>query len=465
VSIDTDLTVSIPFSSRYQVELISKDFDNALLHLPPSPGTAPGTAADNGYGLAVDLGTTTIGLSLCALDPPRILASAAIRNPQVMVGLDVISRICAVQTRPGSLHLQQRLAVSAIEQVARQLLRAAAIPVNRVSSLVVVGNPTMIHLLLGEDPTSLGQAPYTPAFTEARSLPARQLGFSFPASTTIHCPGLLSGFLGSDILASALAVDLAGYPEGTLLIDMGTNGELLLKGKTGFFATSCATGPAFEGSNLTCGMPAMSGAIENISLRDHGRTIETSVITREGRTTSPEGICGSGVISAVAAFLKEKIILPSGAFSPACRLPALRRDRRPTEFVIVPGEDSGLQRSLVITQTDIRAIQLAKGALSSGIDMLCRQAGINRPHKILVAGAMGSHLSISDCMMLGLFGPPTPAEAITAVGNTAGLGAIRLLIDQGAATELIRLSNATTIKNVSDWEGFQSSFVRAMSFP
>jgi uncharacterized 2Fe-2S/4Fe-4S cluster protein (DUF4445 family) len=463
VTVDQDLEVTIPPASRYPMETGSKSLDERALRDFLVAGDRTGRTAASGYGLAVDLGTTTIGLYLCDLAARQVLAGTAIRNPQVSIGLDVISRISAVRGTAGKLALLQKMAVSAIETGARSLLQSAAVPVACLHRLVVVGNPTMIHLLLGKDPSRLGQSPYAPAFTSARTMPARRLGFSLAESTTVHTPPLLSAFLGSDILASALAIDLAGRPEGTLLIDMGTNGELLLKGKTGCIATSCATGPAFEGSNLTCGMPAIPGAIDHIRLSDREQTIEASVISREGRLTAAEGICGSGAISGLAAFLRAGIVLPSGAFNPNCRHPALRRDRTPAEFVIVPGDDD--RSAVTISQHDIRAVQLAKGALSCGVDMLCRHAAIKDPETILVAGAMGAHIAMNDCRDLGLFGAVASAETLIPVGNTAGLGAVMLLMGEGATEQLDRLLGATTVKNLSDWSDFQTSFVNRLTFP
>ncbi len=463
VTVDQDLAVTIPPASRYPIETGSKALDEGALRDFLIAGDKSGRTASNGYGLAVDLGTTTIGLYLCDLAAGQVLAGTAIHNPQVSVGLDVISRISAVRGKTEKLALLQKMAVSAIDTGARSLLRSSAVPVTGLHRLVVVGNPTMIHLLLGEDPSSLGQAPYAPAFTSARSIAAHRLGFSLAESTTVHTPPLLSGFLGSDILASALAIDLAGRPEGTLLIDMGTNGELLLKGKAGCVATSCATGPALEGSNLTCGMPAIPGAIETIRLSGREQTVETSVISRQDRPAPAEGICGSGAISGLAAFLRAGIVLPSGAFNPDCRHPALRRDRTPAEFVIVPGDDD--RSAVTISQHDIRAVQLAKGALSCGVDMLCRHGAIKNPETILVAGAMGTHIAMNDCIDLGLFGGFASAETLIPAGNTAGLGAIMLLMDVRATGKIDRLLGATTVKNLSDWSDFQASFVNRLTFP
>ncbi len=463
--ITTDLTITIPDRSRYKFELFEKSIDDLRLQQNLAKNTLSARHIETGYAIAVDLGTTTIGVYLCDLSTNRVCLSSAIRNPQVILGLDVISRISAINCDPDKLSILQRMVVRAVEQITQSLFHSARISIRQLNAMVVVGNPTMIHILQGVNPSSIGYAPYSPSFTEARDIPARQLGFTFPESVKVQSPPLLSGFLGSDILAAALAVDFVEQAEGTLLIDMGTNGEVMLKTKDGAIATSCATGPAFEGSNITCGMPAMSGAICDVRLRNNGTKLETKVISRNGNQVAPEGICGSGLVSAIAEFLRTGIIVPSGAFNPSCELASLRRDKVPAEFVIADKTQTQTDIALTITQKDIRSVQLAKGALSAGITMLCQHAGFDRPHRIYLAGAFGNFLNISDCLAIGLFGDFDNENKIDIVGNSAGTGAVQLLLDNNARQTVEQLFQLTDVITAADWSNFQTCFVDSINFP
>ena len=244
VKIKSDMTVEIPDSSRFIPEVVAKPatqqlLDEALAAIGNSQSTL------KGYGLAVDLGTTTIGVYLCDLSRLKVAASVAIRNPQALLGADVISRISAVMMDRRNLSRLQQMAVGGIEAAVRSLFDTAHISPEENSRMTIVGNSTMIHLILGVDPTSIGISPYHPKFTEERKVSAQEIGFHFNPAITVYTPPLISGFLGADILAAAYSVRFFDQPPGTLLVDMGTNGELMLKGSEGITATSCATGPAF----------------------------------------------------------------------------------------------------------------------------------------------------------------------------------------------------------------------------
>jgi len=464
VKIESDMTVEIPDSSRFIPEVVAKPATQQLLDEALAV-LGNGKSTLNGYGLAVDLGTTTIGVYLCDLSGLKVAASIAIRNPQALLGADVISRISAVMMDQRNLPRLQQMAVGGIEAAVRSLCETGHISPEVISRMTIVGNSTMIHLILGEDPSSIGTSPYQPKFTEERKVRAQEIGFHFNPTITVYTPPLISGFLGSDILSAAYAVRFFDQPSGTLLVDMGTNGELLLKGSKGITATSCATGPAFEGANIHHGMQAAPGAVDAVKLDNHSGEIKISIIkNNKGLTVKPSGICGSGILSTVAEFIRSKVVLEDGAFNPQGTHPGLKFDKgKLKEFVIASGEATATGHDLTVTQKDIRSIQLAKSALTSGIKMICEKAGIKRPQKILLAGAFGNYMDLDDCYTIGLLAEVGPKD-IKAIGNAAGVGAVLTLFDPASIAELKELARLAKVFNLSANPEFQDIFIKNLNF-
>lgn len=445
--IEGDLTVEIPGSSLVVPEVTSKPAlaDEQLAGLQ---------ASESGYALAVDLGTTTMAIYLCDLAGVRIAASLSVRNPQFTFGPDVISRIASTTGNRRNLERLQRMAVRAVEWGVGSLLDDCKVAPDAVVRIVVVGNPAMLHLFLGEDPGSLGVSPFRPAFTEPRTVAAKSLGFAFDAEV-VSLP-LVSGFVGSDIVAAALATSLPEAEAGTMLVDIGTNGEIMLRGESKILATSCATGPAFEGATLSHGMPAVSGAIEAVRIDPGSGRAECRLVQHDPqRPREASGICGSGAVSVVAQLLRAGLLGPSGRLDPGLS----RGVGGILEYELIGGESP-----VSFNQKDVRAIQLGKGALRTGIDLLCREAGLERPGKLLVAGAFGSHLSPQDAMDIGMF-PRLPAGALKAVGNAAGLGAIRALFDPVFVERARRLAESCRVVNLAAQPDFQERFILNQDFP
>ncbi len=464
LKISSDLNVEIPVGSRFIPEVVAKPATRELLSRALVAREAARDHSE-GYGLAVDLGTTTIGVYLCDMVHRRIAASIAVRNPQALLGADVISRISAVMQDRGGLPRLQQMAVGAIKAAVRSLCETACISIDTISRMTIVGNSTMIHLVLGEDPSSIVVSPYQLKFKEERRVKAQDIGLNFNPIMKIYTPPLLSGFLGADILATALATGFVDLPPGTLLVDMGTNGELMLKGGEGITATSCATGPAFEGANIQHGMPAAPGAVDAVKLERRSGEIQLSVIPKGwDRTVKASGICGSGIVSAVAEFIRSGVILESGAFNHACKYPGLQFDNKgPPKFVIAAGETTATGRELTIIQKDIRSVQLAKSALSSGIQLICEKAGMKKPQNILLAGAFGNYLNLEDCRTIDLLAGVDP-DQIRVVGNAAGVGAVLTMFDEASGTELKKLAQLTKEINLSTHSDFQDTFVRNLNF-
>jgi uncharacterized 2Fe-2S/4Fe-4S cluster protein (DUF4445 family) len=447
--VEADISIKIPETSLLSPQIMSKapvafpaGFKERFKHVQ----------AKDSYGIAADLGTTTIAIYLCNKSCGKVVSSLAVKNPQALYGDDVMSRIGTISQTPANLGLLQKLVVTSIEWGIKELLSSSQLDGDSISEMVVVGNPAMIHILAGVDPKSIGISPYQPAFYDARCFKSGELGFGLQDFMVQTLPQV-SGFIGGDILAAALSVDLENQPDGTLLIDLGTNGELMLKSKDGFFATSCATGPAFEGASLSCGMQAIPGAVNAIEISEDQRLVRYSMINpAQSSKVKPAGICGPGVINAVAQFYKSQIIDSGGKF------------RSDNKFILVPENSSAGQASIFITQKDIRSVQLGKSALFTGIEFLLQKAGMGKPVKLIIAGAFGSHLDKSDMITTGMI-PDIDPEIIELAGNSAGSGAIMTLCDNRYLEMATQMAAKITPVDLACNKDFQEMFIKNLSFP
>jgi len=445
--VDEDIQIHIPESSMLSSHIMGK----ADLVFPE--GFSPKMAGRSGpdtFGVAVDLGTTTIAVYLCNSLTGEVISSLSVKNPQALYGDDVMSRIGAIGQDAGNLKKLQAMVVKSIEWGTEQLM--ARVEAAAPDRMVVVGNPTMIHILVGVDPKSIGMAPYTPAFHEARDFDAKDLGCK-SLSCRVSVLPQVSGFLGGDILAAALAVDIESLSPGTLLVDLGTNGELILKGVDRLYATSCATGPAFEGASLACGMQAIPGAINRVTLDQTNRVTDVSTIQQGDSAAPPSGICGAGVLNAVARMCEHGIVEPDGRFANGEK-----------EFILV-GEDPALGRPAVyISQKDIRSVQLGKSALISGIEFLCKAAGFDAPESILIAGAFGSHQDKDDLIRLGIL-PDLDREKIMTKGNAAGSGAVMVLCHPFYTDQAQKMADRVEVVDLATNLEFQQRFIKNLDFP
>ncbi len=448
--INDDISIKIPESSMLSSHIMSK----ASVYFPKVfKEQFFNVGMPDSYGIAVDLGTTTIAVYLCNMAQGKVVSSLAFKNPQAIYGDDVVSRIGVISQRSENLEKLQKLVVKSIEWGIIELLSSFEDGKNSISRMTVVGNPTMIHILAGVNPESIGISPYEPAFYDAKLFESNQLGFGIN-DVSIQTLPQVSGFIGSDILAAAQAVEFEKQPDGTLLIDLGTNGELLLKNKEKIFATSCATGPAFEGASLSCGMQAIPGAINSIEIDINNNTAGYSLINPEQLSIiKPSGICGAGVIKSIAQFCEKKVIAPSGAF---------RSDRQ--KYILVPENIDNGQSCIYISQKDIRAVQLGKSALSTGIKFLLKKADLDQPEKIIIAGAFGSHLDKLDLIKLGMI-PKIDLDKIEIAGNSAGTGAIMTLCDDHYLDRSKQMADRIETVDLATNIDFQEAFIKNLSFP
>ena len=410
----------------------------------PMVGPLPGGRA---LGLAVDLGTTNMAAALIDMASGRVLTSGAKENPQAVFGADVISRaMVALRGRDNAARLR-RVAVDAIADLAADLTLGRP---EEVAEVAVVGNSVMQHLLLGLPLDTLVRAPYQPHTFDAVDLPTAELGLTLAPGAWLHVGPNVAGFVGSDHVAALLEV-MADPPSGTwAMLDIGTNTEISLFADGRLTSVSCASGPAFEGGMLTCGMRAAAGAIERVRIEGPELALDT---IEDGE---PVGICGSGVLSVLSELRR------SGAADRRGRLaidhPRVRERAHTREFVLA--EEAGGALPVVFTQNDIRAVQLAKAAIRAGLDLLLAESGLaeDRLDRLIVAGAFGKYIDIDEAVAIGLL-PALPRQRITQIGNAAGAGVRRLLACGAArarATELARRAGYLELASRAD---FQKTFI------
>ncbi|MFH1135407.1 MAG: ASKHA domain-containing protein [Pseudomonadota bacterium] len=440
----------------------------------------PGIAGP-GLGLAVDLGSTTIAAFLSRLDDGEIVGTAAMMNPQVAFGEDVMSRISYCLDQADGLDRLRRVVIDGLNGLIGEALAEAAAAAglgpgfNRadIEDLALCGNTTMQHLLLGLDPSGLGTLPFTPAARRGLTFKARDLGLEVNPSANIFIAPAVSGFVGGDAVCATLAEAPHLDEKITLIIDIGTNGEIILGNKDRLLSASCATGPALEGARIEFGMRAAPGAIERVRIDPATLEVDYKVVGREPwRSFSApgdmkvHGICGSGILDALAEFRLAGIINPSGAFNHDCPSSRLRKNPETGiwEFVLAPAPETALGRDVVVTLKDIRQVQLAKAALYAGCRLLLRKMGVERPDRIKIAGAFGFHIDRRLALVLGLF-PRVPLEAVLSVGNAAGDGCRLALLDRAKRREADELAQRIEHVELNLEKDFQQELIAAIHIP
>jgi uncharacterized 2Fe-2S/4Fe-4S cluster protein (DUF4445 family) len=428
---------------------------------------------EQAYGLAVDIGSTTVAAHLCDLRTGAVLATRAAMNPQVRYGEDLMSRVSYAMREPQGTERMHRAIQRTLNELAEQACGAAEVALDDVLDAVIVGNPIMIHLALGIDPTSLGAAPFAPAVSGALDRRAADVGLRLHPAGRVHILPCIAGHVGADHVAVLLAEAPHESDEMTLVVDVGTNAEISVGNRQRLVCASSPTGPAFEGAQITHGQRAAPGAIERVRIDHETQAPRWKVIGQEAwiepRQILPAsdratGICGSGIIEGIAELRMAGLLRPDGLFDEARASSRLRRRGRTFEYVLVNAADSASGADIVITQNDVRAIQLAKAALFAGASLLMRRLGLTRIDRVLLAGAFGSFISPLHAMVLGLI-PDCDLSRVTAVGNAAGDGARIALLNRDARREAERLAGWVEHIQIATDPAFQDTFVAAMSLP
>lgn len=434
------------------------------------PGYAEGV-----YGLAVDVGSTTVVAHLCDLRTGAVLATEATMNPQVRFGEDLMSRVSYAMMQPQGVARMHRAIIGAINELARKAAAAVSLTSDDVLEMVLVGNPVMHHLLLGIDPVELGGAPFALAVAAPVEMKARDLGLKLNPAARVHVLPNIAGHVGADNLAVQLAEAPHQQDEMMLVIDVGTNAEIVLGNREQVLCASSPTGPAFEGAQITHGQRAAPGAIERVRIDPTTLEPRYKVIGYEDWIDSTTdlpgparatGICGSGIIEVVAELFTAGLIGADGRFSEAAveRSARIRFQGRTGEYVLVNSAHTATGQEIVVTQNDVRNIQLAKAALYAGAKLLMRHKGIERVDRIVLAGAFGLHIDPRYAMILGLI-PDCALDKVTAVGNAAGDGARIALLNREQRAEAARLARWVQHIQTATDPNFQNEFVAALGLP
>jgi len=421
------------------------------------------------YGLAVDIGTTTVAAYLCDLTTGWVAAADSMMNPQLAYGEDVIARIEACVSSQKNMERMNRAIIRGTNQLAAQAAAKARVRRQDIVDMTVVGNTCMHHIFLNINPRYLGKAPFSPGISDALDVKARDLGLRISPGAYVHVLPIEAGFVGADNVGVILAEELYNQDDMVLAIDIGTNGELVLGNRNKLVACSCATGPAFEGARIKYGMRAAPGAIEKIRIAPGAREVQFKVIGGEGWNTDSEGpgargICGSGIIDVVAQLLAAGVIDHTGRFKVKLDTPRLRVVKGEPEFVIAWGDETSIEQDIAICQQDVRNIQLAKGAMYAGATTLMSRLDVEKPDKIVLAGAFGSYIDKESAIRIGLF-PDCDEESVYAVGNAAGDGARIALLNVDKRAEAREVARQVEYVELAVEPGFARLFSRSMWFP
>lgn len=424
-------------------------------------------------GVAVDVGSTTIAAHLCDLATGEVLASAGVRNPQIRFGEDLMSRVSYLMMNPGGEDEMTRVVREALNGLITQLADEAGTEVEEIFELSAVGNPIMHHLLLGISPIELGTAPFALALDSATTLGADALDLTLHPGAEVYVLPCIAGHVGADTAAMLLAEKPWEEPEViTLLVDVGTNAEIVLSGSGRILAASSPTGPAFEGAQITCGQRAAPGAIERVRIDPATFEPRFKVIGCDLWSDEPgfatqvdqigiTGICGTGIIEAIAELYLAGVIKHDGLVDGSLTSVTRRvvREERTYGYVLCEGSPP-----LRITQADIRAIQLAKGALYAGVKLLMDHLGTDHVDRIRLAGAFGSHIDVKYAMVLGMI-PDCNLVEVSSAGNAAGTGAITALLDLEARDLIERQVQHVEKIETAVEAAFQEHFVNALPLP
>ncbi|MBY6200412.1 DUF4445 domain-containing protein [Maritalea mobilis] len=437
----------------------------------------PGLHEGGLYGLAIDLGSTTIAAHLCDLGDGRVLASSGLMNPQIRFGEDLMSRVSYAMMNPGGDAEMTRAVREAMATLAAEIAAEGGVDPALIFEVVVVCNPVMHHLLLGIDPVELGQAPFALATSGSVTLPAAELDLTSIAPTAqAYLLPCIAGHVGADAAAVALAEEPDRAEDLTLIVDVGTNAEILLGDTNGVLACSSPTGPAFEGAQISAGQRAAPGAIERVEIDPETKEPRFKVIGCDLWSTDPgfaeatgdtgvTGICGSGIIEAVAEMRMAGLLDPSGLIGrpEATGSPRCEAQGRTYAYLLHDATSAGGPRILV-TQGDIRAIQLAKSALYAGARLLMDQRGVDKVDRVILAGAFGAHISPKHAMVLGMI-PDAPLDKVTSAGNAAGHGARIALCNRAARSRIEQTVRKIHKVETAVEPRFQEHFVNANAIP
>jgi uncharacterized 2Fe-2S/4Fe-4S cluster protein (DUF4445 family) len=424
------------------------------------------------FGVAIDIGSTTLASHLCDLATGEVVAAVGAMNPQIRFGEDLMSRLSYAIQNTGSREEMTQAVRVALDALTADAARQANVDTGCIVEATVAGNPIMHHLFLGIDPRQIGQAPFPLAFNRAFEVPSRELGLNLATGARVYVLPCIAGYVGADTAAVALAEAPHRSEEPVLIVDVGTNAEILFGDHRRLLAASSPTGPAFEGAQISCGQRAAPGAVErvridHVTLEPRFKVIGCELWSDEagfGEAThalSVTGVCGSGLIEVVAEMFLAGILFSDGTFDGAQRerSPRIEPFGRSFAYVLHQGPPR-----IAITQADVRAVQLAKAALYAGAKLLTTKLGVGSPRRITLVGAFGSQIDPLRAMTIGLI-PDCDLTRVASGGNAAGTGARIALLNRAARAEIENLTGQIEKIETTSEANFESEFIAAMAFP
>jgi uncharacterized 2Fe-2S/4Fe-4S cluster protein (DUF4445 family) len=460
---------------------------------------------EHAYGLAIDVGTTTVAAYFCDLTTMEVIDTVSMMNPQCKYGEDVMARITFHMTTPDGLKRMSDDIIEGLNDLIDQAIANTYPPKKKkkkkkgeegpdefvevpeegktylrlsredIEDITIGFNTAMHHILLGLNPEFVGMAPFPPVIHHSIDIKARDLGVNINPSAYMFVLPIEAGFVGADNVGVLIAEEPYKHEENQLIIDIGTNGELVLGNRHKLISSSCATGPALEGAQLSFGMRAAPGAIERIEIDSETKEVNYKVIGRDAwrkyskpKEMKAKGICGSGILDVLAELYRSGVITKSGVFNKKelqdCPRFRINPDNRQPEFVLAWAEESSIDKDIVISQKDVRQIQLAKGALYAGCKLMVKRMGLEKVDKVKIAGAFGTHVDRTKALIMGLF-PDCEIEMIQSVGNAAGDGCRAALLNVKKRVEANWCSRNVEYIELTVEPNFQQEFMGAMQLP
>lgn len=412
------------------------------------------------YGIALDIGTTTVVAALVDLASGKKLTQAGTFNRQAAMGDDVISRIVYTEEEKDGLAEIQKVIIETINDLLDDIYEEQGISADDISVMMVAANTTMIHLFLGIEPRFIRREPYTPGASELPVFKAKDLGINLHSDGSVICFPSVASYVGGDIVSGALLTGIEKQDEFWLFIDIGTNGEMVLGNSDLLMCCACSAGPAFEGGGIACGMRAMDGAIEKIVIDD-----DFSVSYSTVNNAAPVGICGSGLIDCLSTLRTAGIINRQGKMQEVST-DRMRQGEEGPEFVLVYADESGTGKDIVISEADIENLIRAKAAVFAGIRIMLAkmELPLEAVSKILIGGGFGNYLNLNDSIRIGLL-PDLPADFYSFIGNSSLKGAYMALLSRSVFKHSIELGQSMTYLELSDGNEFYDEYVQAMFLP
>ena len=467
----TGVKKSIGIDNLLDIEYSEGEY-TAVIYNDEIIGIESGNTADKIFGVAIDIGTTTVVCELVDMNTGKQLANSSMINAQKHFGLDVLTRITyEIENPEDGINKLQTAIVDSINDMIEDVCHKTGIEKKYIYEVSVGASCTMMHMLLGISAKTIGKSPYAPIFTGSRNILANEIGIKISKKGRLYCLPSVSSYIGADIVAGAYVCDLQHKKGNVLFIDIGTNGEIVLSKAGKLLSCSCAAGPALEGMNISSGMRASEGAIEDIEI------INGSVNIKTIGNKEPVGICGSGILAAVRELVKSGIIKKEGAFIKKDKLPEtdsrydlIQLNGKKREFIVcdklTSEKNNHENEKILITQGDIRQVQLAKGAILSGFLALLRKAGISMSEldKVMIAGQFGAHLPADSLTGTGIL-PEEVGDKLEYVGNSSKAGAYMALMSSNVKKEMEELAVNMDYMELGAIEDYERLFSDCLIFP